>query len=99
MMTIGAILLLFSPIDPINRRNLNRIEVGMTAAQVEEILGRGPDEIMTVGGIEVFRVWIGARLTIQVSFNENGLVTFRDAMPFGRQGQESFLDRLRANLP
>jgi hypothetical protein len=99
IITIGAILLLLSPIDSINRRNLNRIEVGMTAARVEEILGRAPDEIMTVGGIELFRVWTGARLTIQVSFNEKGLVTFRDAMPFGREGQESFFDRLRANLP
>ena len=100
-MLIGVMLLaggvcpwIVAPSDQITERNCNRIEPGMSAAQVEAILGRKPDTVLTLGEIELQRTWIGRTGSIDVAFDDNGLVVSR--MPFMRMREESFLDRLRS---
>jgi hypothetical protein len=84
--------------DPISRATFNRIETGLSAAEVDEILGRKPDHVLTVGEVELERVWVGRRFTISVAFDENGLVVSRMSTPIGRDGEETILDRLQARL-
>lgn len=92
----GTIWLLVPP-DPITVANCDRIKAGMSAAQIEDILGRKPDEILVVGGIELERIWIGRTGSIDVAFDVKGFVVSR--MPFLSIGGDSFLDRLRSWLP
>jgi hypothetical protein len=92
-----ACLLLAAPPDRITERNCNKIVPGMTAAQVEDILGRKPDAIVTVGGVELQRTWIGRTGSIDVAFDDDGRVVSR--MPFMRMREESVLERLRSWLP
>jgi hypothetical protein len=46
----GVLLLLVVPSDRITQDNCNRIRPGLSAAQVEDILGRKPDGVVTVAG-------------------------------------------------
>jgi hypothetical protein len=87
-------LCLVGPQDRITERNCNRIKPGMSAAEVEDILGRKPDAVITVGGVELQRTWIGRTGAIDVTFDDNDRVVSR--MPFMRMHEESFLDRLRS---
>ncbi len=93
----GGSLWLTAPSDRITRRNCERIEPGMSAAQVEDLLGRKPDAAITVGGIELQRTWIGRTGAIDVAFDDNGLVVSR--MPFMSMREETFLDRLLSWWP
>jgi hypothetical protein len=99
VMLLGAVVCvwLVAPPDRITERNCNRIEPGMTAAQVEDILGRKPDAVITVGGIELQRTWIGRTGSIDVAFDHDGRVVSR--MPFMRMREEAVLDRLRSWFP
>jgi hypothetical protein len=98
LLMAGAVCLsLISPSDRITERNWHRIKPGMSAAQVEDLLGRKPDAAVTVGGIELQRTWIGRTGSIDVAFDGEGLVVSR--LPFLRTREESFLDRLRSWFP
>jgi hypothetical protein len=80
--------------DQITERNCNRIEQGMSEAEVEAIMGRKPDGVITVEGIELQRTWIGRTGSIDVAYDDNGHVVSR--MPFMRTGEPSLLDRLQS---
>ena len=99
VMLLGGVvcLLLVVPPDRITERNCNRIKPGMSPAQVEDILGRKPDAVITVGGIELQRTWIGRTGSIDVAFDDDGRVVSR--MPFMRMREESVWDRLRSWFP
>jgi hypothetical protein len=84
--------------DRVNRTTLSRIEPGMSAGEVEEVLGKGPDHVLTIGEVELERVWVGRRFTIFIAFDENQRVVSRMSMPMGRDGEERVIDRLRARL-
>jgi hypothetical protein len=97
LLAVGLCLWLVSPSDRITERNCNRVEPGMSAAQVEDLLGRKPDAVITVGGIELQRTWLGRTGSIDVAFDDHGQVVSH--MPFLRLREESFLERLRSWLP
>ena len=93
----GVCLLLVVPSDRITQANCNRIRPGLSATQVEDILGRKPDGVITVGGNEFQRTWIGRTGSIDVTFDAEGNVVSR--MPFLRFREESILERIRSWIP
>jgi hypothetical protein len=95
LLGVALIWSLYRP-DPISRRNANRIEPGMTVAQVENLLGRKPDEVMTVGGSYFGHFWLGPSGSVLVRFDDEGLVVSRMFTP---SGEESPIDGLISWLP
>ncbi len=72
------------PRDSIQQANGERIEPGMSLAQVEALLDRKADSILTVGGIALGHVWIGADgSSILVAFDDQGRVVSRAFTPSG----------------
>src|SRR5262245_33696310 len=92
----GAYLSLAVSPDRITATNSDRIIRGMSAEQVEEILGRKPDEVTSyVVGLE-FQTWVGRAGFIEVSFDNSGHV---QRATFVQTEKQSLLDRLRSWLP
>src|SRR5437660_1303258 len=72
----AGIILLGVPPDEISRANFNRIQPGMSVAEVEGILGRKPDGINKFHGDLVVQQheWMGPRSAIYVIFDNSGPV-------------------------
>jgi hypothetical protein len=66
-----------TPSDPITRAACDRIQAGMSRAQVEGFLGRKADHVLTIGGRELEHEWIGRDGFISVAFDDDGLVVSR----------------------
>jgi hypothetical protein len=111
---LGAIwsLFVFSRQPGINRWNAERIVIGMTEAQVEELLGgtagdrAPPTEILWTAGwsfadTEAFlngvqKKWLNDKVRIWVFFDSNDRVISTYIYYVG--GSESFLDKMRVQL-
>jgi hypothetical protein len=83
-------LWLLIPRDPISEGNCRGITPGMSLAQVEAILGRKADSVLTVGDVELGHLWIGVHgNSVLVAFDDQGRVVSRMFTPGG--ASRSFL--------
>ncbi len=100
-----AVLAMFParPIKPgVTRVNIHRIEIGMTRAEVEAVLGRGGSPTggphLTLNGSKAF-TWWGEHGTISLAFDDDGRVKAKqwDDRPSGTIPQRitRWLDSLR----
>jgi hypothetical protein len=96
LMASGVLFLLVVPSDRITQANCNRIRPGLSATQVEDILGRKPDGVINLGG-NIQRTWIGRTGSIDVTFDGEGNVVSR--MPFLQFREASILERIRSWIP
>jgi hypothetical protein len=99
---VGIAAFLLGPRSPVNPDNFEKIQVGMTLAEVEDILG-GPGRPVSVwnrsgrrnaaGELaqETCRVWEGGETVITIFFDEQGVVLEKE---IGHQ-PGSMLDRFR----
>ena len=90
---------------PINRANFERIQEGMTCADVEAILGGPPGDYTTPFDLPLARsfgmqrvtAWFGDEGCVGIKFDDEGRVRMAWFAP-SRRSQMSLLQRLRAWL-